>query len=141
MDGYEEKLRRLALSDDRLLEQILGPGGASDVSGCLDPRVTALVRLGALVALGGPSAAFARSVSVGLASGATPTELVDALIAVAPIVGSALIVDGAPKLALGLGYDIEAELELSGEPFEPGSSPTIPAPLPDRRSNVIVRRS
>jgi 4-carboxymuconolactone decarboxylase len=140
VDGYEEQLRRLALSDDRLLEQILGPRGASDVSGCLDPRVTALVRLGALVALGGPPAAFARAVSVGLASGATPTELVDALIAVAPIVGSALIVDGAPKLALGLGYDIEAELESSGDPPEPGAAPPIPSPLPTGRPDPIVRR-
>jgi alkylhydroperoxidase/carboxymuconolactone decarboxylase family protein YurZ len=106
--GYRETLRRLALNDPRYLASILGsPDGFED----LDPRVTALVRLAALVALGGPPPAFAHAVSVALGSGASRDEIAQTLIAVAPLVGSARTVKAAPKVALGMGYDVEADIE------------------------------
>ena len=43
--------------------------------------------------------------------GATEEELVEILIAAAPTVGTALVVAAAPKLALAIGYDVEAALE------------------------------
>jgi 4-carboxymuconolactone decarboxylase len=106
--GYRETLRRLALNDPRYLASILAsPEGFED----LDARVTALVRLGALVALGGPSTAFAHAVSAALAAGASRDEVAQTLIAVAPLVGSARTVKAAPKVALGLGFDVEADIE------------------------------
>ena len=106
--GYRETLRRLALNDPRYLTAILSsPEGFED----LDPRMTAIVRLAALVALGGPSPAFAHAVSVALASGASQDEIAQTLVAVAPLVGSARTVKAAPKVALGMGYDVEADIE------------------------------
>ena len=107
----EETLRRLALSDDRLLEEILGGHGERIGPGCLDARTTALVRLAALVAMGGSTTSFAAAASSALVSGATVDDLVDTLLAVAPIVGSANVVGAAPKLALSVGYDIDSSFE------------------------------
>jgi len=107
----EETLRRLALSDDRLLEEILGGHADAIRHGPLDARTTALVRLAALVAMGGSTTSFAAAASSALIAGATVDELVDTLLAVAPIVGSANVVCAAPKLALSVGYDIESSFE------------------------------
>ena len=107
----EETLRRLALSDDRLLEEILGGRGAAIRRGALDARMTALVRLAALVAMGGSTTSFAAAASSALIGGATIDELVETLLAIAPIVGSAIVVGAAPKLALSVGYDIDSSFE------------------------------
>jgi 4-carboxymuconolactone decarboxylase len=107
----EETLRRLALSDDRLLEEILGGHDDAIRRGCLDARTTALVRLAALVAMGASTTSFAAAASSGLLSGATVDDLVETLLAVAPIVGSANVVGAAPKLALGVGYDLDSSFE------------------------------
>ncbi len=107
----EETLRRLALSDDRLLEEILSGHGDASGRGCLDPRMTALVRLAALVAMGGSTTSFAAAASSALIGGATVDDLVWTLLAVAPIVGSANVVGAAPKLALSVGYDIDSSFE------------------------------
>lgn len=109
----EERLRRLALADDRLLDEILGHAGPS-ARVSLDARVTALVRLAALVAMQGSTTSFASAAASGVYGGATVDELVDTLLVIAPIVGSANIVGAAPKLALGLGYDVEGAFEDPG---------------------------
>jgi 4-carboxymuconolactone decarboxylase len=44
-------------------------------------------------------------------AGATPTEIVDVLVGVVPIVGLPRVVAAAPKLALALGHDINDILE------------------------------
>jgi hypothetical protein len=43
--------------------------------------------------------------------GATDDEIVGCLVAVLPVVGVARVVSAAPKLALALGFDVEAALE------------------------------
>ena len=107
----EKTLRRLALSDDRLLEEILGGRRDATMCGCLEARTAALVRLAALVAMGGSTTSFAAAASSALISGATVDDLVDTLLVIAPIVGSANVVGAAPKLALGIGYDIDSSFE------------------------------
>jgi 4-carboxymuconolactone decarboxylase len=107
----EETLRRLALSDERLLDEVLGGSGHAERRGCLDARTTALVRLAALVAMGGATTSFAAAASSALIGGATVDDLVDTLLAVAPIVGSANVVGAAPKLALSVGFDIDSSFE------------------------------
>jgi alkylhydroperoxidase/carboxymuconolactone decarboxylase family protein YurZ len=77
----------------------------------LDEKTTALVRLGALVAMDAPEAAYGRVVRAALGAGITLDELVEVLTAVAPSVGVARIVAAAPKLASAAGYDIDAALE------------------------------
>ena len=106
-----QTLRRLALGDQRLVAEILGADARNDASGTLEPRTTALVRLSALMASGASVPSYSDGASYGLACGASVEDLVDTLVAIAPIVGSAMLVDAAPKLALALGYDIDVELE------------------------------
>ena len=77
----------------------------------LDDRSTALVGLGALLAVGGRASAYERPVAAALAAGLTAEEIVDILIEVAPTIGLARLVPGAVELALALGYDIDRALE------------------------------
>jgi alkylhydroperoxidase/carboxymuconolactone decarboxylase family protein YurZ len=116
MSAYREKLRRLALNDERYLERVLARGERTEAGPGLDERSSALAQLGALVALRGPQAAFDSLVCSALEAGLGPDELVDALIAVAPLVGSAQVVAAAPKLATAVGYDVDFELERLDSP-------------------------
>ena len=68
-----------------------------------------LVRLGALLALGAATSSLRTTVERALEAGATEAEIVGVLIAVAPAVGLARVVSTAPRLALAIGYDIEAD--------------------------------
>ena len=69
------------------------------------------MKVAALIVAGGTEPAYQREVHEALALGATPAELTGVVVAVAPISGSAHIMDAAPKLALALGYDVETALE------------------------------
>ena len=116
---FEERLRRLALQDDRLMRTMLAiDPGHVEASG-LDPKACALIRLGALVTLGAPWVSFKWGVEWALAAGATADEIVGALMAVAPIVGVTRVVAAVPEFALALGIDIDAALEAwNGDPAE-----------------------
>ncbi len=107
-DHTEDLLRRLALNDDAA---VCGALGAVTIGGALDPRTLALVRLAALVAVDAAAASFCWAVDEALAAGATNGEVVATLLAVAPTVGLARLVSAAPRLALALGYDVDAALE------------------------------
>ena len=109
MDASEERLRRLAINDERYLDGILGRGTATWPGDRLGPREAAYVRLGAAIALGAPATVFEWVTAGALTAGASPDDVVDVLDATAPLVGGALVVSAAPKLALALGYDIEMD--------------------------------
>ncbi|MBV9002737.1 MAG: hypothetical protein JO304_27020, partial [Solirubrobacterales bacterium] len=68
-----------------------------------------LVRLGALLALGASTSSLRRAVDRAQEAGASEAEIVGVLIAVAPAIGLARIVSSAPRLAVAIGYDVEAE--------------------------------
>ena len=51
-----------------------------------------------------------------LGCGETLDEIVGALIAVAPIVGSAKVVSAARAISLAIGYDVDADLETVDPP-------------------------
>jgi alkylhydroperoxidase/carboxymuconolactone decarboxylase family protein YurZ len=108
---YQEILRRLAIVDEGFAGSHagldLGPPGAR----VLDPKVAALVRVGALAAIGSPEVCLEWSTSQALAAGATEEEVTGALLAVAPVIGLGRIVGAAPGVAGAFGYDIEAALE------------------------------
>ena len=110
MDEYKEHLRRLAVHDDGLLEAI-AVDGRPHATSALDERTAALVRVAATVAVDAPLASFQHAVTLALAAGATSDEIVASLEAVTPVIGAARVVRCAPKVALALGYDVEAALE------------------------------
>jgi alkylhydroperoxidase/carboxymuconolactone decarboxylase family protein YurZ len=111
MAAHEEQLRRLALHDEKFIESVLAMSlGDSDTRG-LGPKTHALVRLGALLALGAAPVSYHWTVAAALDAGATPEEILGTLIAVAPITGIARIVLATPDVALSIGYDLDAAFE------------------------------
>ena len=107
--GYTDRLRQLAINDAEL--------GAGSVRGAdaepegLDPKTLALVRLAALIAVGGAVPSYGAQADAAVSSGATVDEIVEVLVGVVPIVGLPCAVAAAPKLAMALGYDIDDGLE------------------------------
>jgi alkylhydroperoxidase/carboxymuconolactone decarboxylase family protein YurZ len=77
----------------------------------IDEKTAALLRIAATIAVDGAPASFQHAVTHALASGATSEEIVASLESVAPVTGTARVVQCAPKVALALGYDVEAALE------------------------------
>jgi alkylhydroperoxidase/carboxymuconolactone decarboxylase family protein YurZ len=108
VDAVEELLRRLALNDEKSLGMVLASDSAAGAEVALVPKVDLLVRLGALVAVGAATPSLRRIVKLALGAGATEAEIVGVLVAVAPTVGLARVVDTAPKLATAIGYDTAA---------------------------------
>ena len=108
-----ERLRRLAISDERSLE--LDVDGVDTAGGELDAKTLALVRLAALVAVGGAVPSYCAHADAAVGVGATVAEIVDVLVGVVPVVGLPCVVAAALKLALALGYDTDDVFEcLSG---------------------------
>jgi len=110
MDDYKRRLRQLAMHDDALLEALAVEGGACTTSG-LDEKTAALVRVVATIAVDAAPCSFRHAIALALAAGATSAEIVASLEAVTPVTGAARVVQCAPKLALALGYDVDAPLE------------------------------
>jgi alkylhydroperoxidase/carboxymuconolactone decarboxylase family protein YurZ len=111
---HEDKLLRLTLNDDALAADILTMHQETGVQG-LDPRTCALVRLGALHAIGAAQGSYGCSVDASLAAGASVEEIVDSLLAVAPMIGLPRAVAAAPELAAALGFDVESALESGSQ--------------------------
>jgi alkylhydroperoxidase/carboxymuconolactone decarboxylase family protein YurZ len=111
---YRETLRLLAINDEQFTEDCAtGVGIEFDK---LDPKTLALVRLGALVAVGGAAPTYGAEADAAVSAGASAEEIVEALLAVVSIVGTPSVVAAAPSLALALGYDIEDALEQPNSP-------------------------
>jgi 4-carboxymuconolactone decarboxylase len=109
-DEYKQQLRRLALHDDALLEEIAVTSSSFEAA-VIDERTQALARVAATIAVDAASASFLHVVTHALAVGATVDEIVATLEAVTPVTGAARVVQCAPKVALALGYDVDAALE------------------------------
>ena len=109
VDETERLLRRLALNDEESVGMVLASGSDAAGSPALRPKVDLLVQLGALLALGAATSSLRATVDRAIEAGATESEIVGVLIAVAPAVGLARVVSTAPRLALAIGYDIEAD--------------------------------
>jgi alkylhydroperoxidase/carboxymuconolactone decarboxylase family protein YurZ len=111
MATHEENLRRLALHDEGCIESVLAVHLKHDQAAGLDPKTHALVRLGALVALGAGAVSYHWAVAAALAAGATTNDIVGTLVAVAPISGLARVIAATPDVALAIGYDLDAAYE------------------------------
>jgi 4-carboxymuconolactone decarboxylase len=107
VDAVEQQLRRLALNDEKLVASVLAAGSASSPESLLDRKTEALVRVGALLAVGASTASLRWTVEVAQSAGATDEEVLGVLVAIGPVVGLARVVAQAPRLALALGYEID----------------------------------
>jgi len=110
VDEYKQHLRRLAVHDEAHLEEI-AVEGSSFATSVIDERTAALVRVAATIAVDAAPSSFLHTVSLALAAGVTSEEIVASLEAVAPVTGAMRVVQCAPRVALALGYDLDAALE------------------------------
>ena len=106
---YRDRLRSLGLNDARYAEGSVRPVDADPL--VLDPKTLELVRLAALVAVGGAVPSYSAQADSAVSAGATAAEIVDVLVGVIPVVGLPCVVAAAPRLALALGYDLDDALE------------------------------
>jgi 4-carboxymuconolactone decarboxylase len=104
---HEDLLRRLALNEEGVLASLLGTAVADAGPAGLDAKTTALVRLAGLVALESAPATYQWIVASALAAGASDSEVVAVLAALAPIVGVVRVNSAAPEVALAIGYDLD----------------------------------
>jgi 4-carboxymuconolactone decarboxylase len=104
---YTEVLRLLAINDQRFADECATGVESAE----LDPKTLALVRLAALVAVGGATPSYGAEADAAVGAGASPAEIVNVLVGVVPVVGLPSVVAAAPSLAMALGYDIEEALE------------------------------
>lgn len=102
-DATSDALASLALGDPGLLGEGLQLRQELQERSGLDPRVFALVKIAALIALDAPPASYLWQVGNAIDAGATPEELMGVLRAVAPQVGLPRIVAAAPELMVALG--------------------------------------
>jgi alkylhydroperoxidase/carboxymuconolactone decarboxylase family protein YurZ len=107
---FQEILRRLAIIDEGFVADHAGLGLGLPASRCLDPKTAALVRVGALAAIGSPGACLEWSTARALAAGATEDEVTGVLLAIAPVAGLGRVTGAVPGVAAALGYDVEAAL-------------------------------
>ena len=112
MPADEEMLRRIAIHDPRCLEDIL----SGDERPALEPKTCALIRVAGYLSVDAPQSSLSWSVSEALETGATPSDVIGALLSIAPALGSARVVAAAPRLALALGWDVDAALETLDQP-------------------------
>jgi alkylhydroperoxidase/carboxymuconolactone decarboxylase family protein YurZ len=106
---HEEFLRRLAINDESTVRSLFGDSILDSNCVELDAKTTALVRLAAVVALDSRPTTVQWSVSAALAAGASEDAIVDVLVAVVPVLGSAQFGMAAPVLAAALGYPVERD--------------------------------
>jgi alkylhydroperoxidase/carboxymuconolactone decarboxylase family protein YurZ len=104
----EELFRRLALSDDGVAGAALGATSGPSAGSSLDPPTLALTQVAALIATEAALASYQWAVESALAAGASDDDIVDVLVAVAPVVGLARVAAAVPELALALGYDVDS---------------------------------
>jgi alkylhydroperoxidase/carboxymuconolactone decarboxylase family protein YurZ len=109
MQDVERLLRRLALNDEESVEMVLSASSEQGAGLTLERKPDLLVRLGALLALGAATTSIRTTVRHAMEAGATESEIVGVLVAVAPAVGLARVVSSAPRLAMAIGYDLDED--------------------------------
>ena len=101
--------RRLTIGDEALLASLFAM--PDPLSNAIDELTSGLVRVAAVIMADPALPAYQREVRTALDAGASPAQITAVLLAVARVAGSAAVMSAAPKLALALGYDVEAALE------------------------------
>ena len=111
--NFQETLRRLAIFDERFVPAGLAgdPAGPS----VLDARTVALLQVAVSVAIGSSAVCLEWSPARAMAAGASKDEIVDVLLAIAPVAGLGRVVSAAPGVATALEYELDAALEELGD--------------------------
>lgn len=102
-----EVLRLLTINDEHFADDYRTGTASAD----LDPKTLALVRLAALVAVGGAAPSYGAESDAAVSAGATAAEIVQVLLAIVSVVGLPCVVAAAPSVGLALGYDLDEALE------------------------------
>jgi hypothetical protein len=102
----EQLLRRLGESEDESIQTVLALRPSATCELALTPRVLTLVRLAALVADDASTTSLRWAVELAWSAGAADEEIVGVLLSIGREVGLPRIVDGAPRLAAAIGYDV-----------------------------------
>jgi 4-carboxymuconolactone decarboxylase len=102
-EATRQTLAGLSAGDIDLLEAGLAAREQWQQSTGLDPRSYSLVKIAALIAQDAPPASYLWQVANALDSGATPSEIVGVLRAIAPQVGGPRCVAAAPEIMVALG--------------------------------------
>lgn len=110
----EMLLRALARGEDSSLRAVLARSPCERMpslvsSAPLSEDRAALVHLGALLAGGGSTTSLRWAAEKAFGAGVGADEIIEVLVIVAAAVGSARVVEAAPRLALAIGYDIEVD--------------------------------
>ena len=124
MTSQRDQLRRLSLHDPGYLDAIVASASGVGTGDRLDARGRALGRLATLFALDGSVSTYGWATSAALGAGVTSEEIVELLVAMAPLIGTVRVVCAAPKLGLALGYDIDEDIEGLDRPLEPTEAST-----------------
>ncbi len=101
---HTERLTLLAVSDAAHTEHCLS---GRDQSGPLDPKTRALVRLAAMMAVGGSGPSYGAMTDTAISAGASPAEVVDVLESIVPMIGLPGAVAAARRVGLTRGSAAE----------------------------------
>jgi len=104
---YADLMRRLALNEGRTLDALMASSLHEIHSTELGEKTFALARVAALIATGSTAASYQWAVAVALSAGATPRDVLDVLLSVAPVVGVARVASAALALAPALGVELD----------------------------------
>lgn len=107
----QDNLSHIAQGDTPVLEQLVAMNLDSMVNSGLDPATYHLVRIAALVAMDAAPVSYLINLGAALDAGVTVDQAQSALIAIAPVVGSARVASAAGKIlrAYGLGQALSDE--------------------------------
>jgi len=105
----EETLRSVATGDTPVLERLVAMNLDSLERSHLDPVTYHLVRLAALVAMGAGPVSYLINLEVASEAGMTLEQAQNALIAIAPIVGSARVAAAAGNVLRAYGLRVALE--------------------------------
>lgn len=98
---HRELLRRLTLNDEQALNEVLTDRGSGRQE-LLDDRSRALVKFAGLITLSAEIASLQVARDAAWAAGVRDVELVDTVVAVAPIVGTIKMASIIPRLAIAM---------------------------------------
>jgi 4-carboxymuconolactone decarboxylase len=108
---YRMTLRDLTIRSDAFIQSVLSSDQENLACSGLDPKTHALVRLGAMIAVGAEGTSYRYVIDAARDAGASADEIVGTLIAVIAATGVPRVVAAAPFVGLALGYDVGSALE------------------------------
>ena len=103
MTSQRDQLRRLSLHDPGYLDALLSTASRDEGHPRLDARSRALGRLATLFALDGSVSTYGWATSAALGAGVTSDEIVELLVAMAPLIGTARVVCCRSEARVGPG--------------------------------------